>query len=159
MLKALKRWMEAGHDAACSPSTATAQHELLEAAAGLAAELMRVDLQERPEERAVAARALARLFAAAPGSLDGLLAEAADRSRRSASYYGPVSLLMRHWKPSERVAFIEALWQIAYADGSLDAYEDHFVRMMAHLLYVPNTDCVLARNRARTRPITTGKLP
>ena len=28
-------------------------------------------------------------------------------------------------------------------------YEDHYVRKIAHLLYVPNTQSMLARNRAR----------
>jgi uncharacterized tellurite resistance protein B-like protein len=36
------------------------------------------------------------------------------------------------------------------ADGRLDYYEDHYVRKIAHLLYVPNTDSMLARNRARS---------
>jgi uncharacterized tellurite resistance protein B-like protein len=149
MLKALKRWMEASQDASVLPGAAVAQRELLAAAAGLVAELMRVDLQERPEERAVAAKALTTLFASDPQTIDGLLAEAGDRSRRFASYYAPVSLLKRRWGAPERVAFIEALWRIAHADGQLDAHEDHFVRKIAHLLYVSNTDCILARNRAR----------
>ncbi|MGQ0752347.1 MAG: TerB family tellurite resistance protein [Betaproteobacteria bacterium] len=40
------------------------------------------------------------------------------------------------------------MWRIAYADGKLDPYEDHYVRKIAHLLYVPNTECMLARGRA-----------
>lgn len=150
MLTAFRRWMQAGQDApALSGGGAAQQRELAETVAGFAAELMRVDLQVRPEERAVAAKVLAPLFALEPQTIDGLLAKAGDRSRRFASYYGPLSLLKRRWSPAERVAFIEALWRIAYADGRLDPYEDHFVRKIAHLLYVSNTDCVLARNRAR----------
>ena len=39
----------------------------------------------------------------------------------------------------------------ANAEGGLDLYEDHYVRKIAHLLYVPNTQTMLARNRARTK--------
>ena len=55
MLTAFRRWMQAGQDApALSGGGAAQQRELAETVAGFAAELMRVDLQVRPEERAVA---------------------------------------------------------------------------------------------------------
>lgn len=47
------------------------------------------------------------------------------------------------------VALIEHLWRISYAHGQLDPYEDHFVRKIAHLLHVHNTQCMLARTQAR----------
>lgn len=50
----------------------------------------------------------------------------------------------------ERVRLVEHLWRVTFADGRLDYYEDHYVRKIAHLLYVPNTDSMLARNRARS---------
>lgn len=49
------------------------------------------------------------------------------------------------------MALVEHLWRVAFADSELDPYEDHFVRKIAHLLYVPNTDAMLARQRARKR--------
>ena len=49
----------------------------------------------------------------------------------------------------ERVRLVEHLWRVAFATGGLDPHEDHYVRKIAHLLYVPNTDSMLARNRAR----------
>ena len=64
------------------------------------------------------------------------------------SYYGPVSAIKREFDLPRRILLIEHLWHIAYADGKLDPYEDHYVRKIAHLLYVPNTECMLARGRA-----------
>jgi uncharacterized tellurite resistance protein B-like protein len=49
----------------------------------------------------------------------------------------------------QRIALVEHLWRIAFANGHLDRDEDHFVRKIAHLLHVPNTQCMLARSRAR----------
>ncbi len=49
----------------------------------------------------------------------------------------------------QRIALIEHLWRIAHAHGPLDLYEDHFVRKIAHLLHVPNTQTMLARSRAQ----------
>jgi uncharacterized tellurite resistance protein B-like protein len=50
---------------------------------------------------------------------------------------------------ANRVGLVEHLRRSADADGRLDRDEDHFVRKMAHLLHVPNTECMLARSRAR----------
>ena len=60
----------------------------------------------------------------------------------------PARMLPGH----ERRHLIEHMWRIAYADGQLDAHEDHYVRKIGHLLYVPNTQSMLARNHARVAP-------
>jgi uncharacterized tellurite resistance protein B-like protein len=67
-----------------------------------------------------------------------------------------VSVVKRDLPLPERVRLIEHLWRIAYADGGLDPHEDHYVRKIAHLLYVPNTQSMLARNRARGTPGSAG---
>jgi len=61
-------------------------------------------------------------------------------------------VIKRDFSPEERVRLVEHLWRVAYADGRLDPHEDHYVRKIAHLLYVPNTQSMLARNRARPQP-------
>ena len=48
-----------------------------------------------------------------------------------------------------RVQLVEHLWRVAYADGGLDPYEDHLVRKLSHLLYVPHIELMLARQRVR----------
>jgi uncharacterized tellurite resistance protein B-like protein len=55
----------------------------------------------------------------------------------------------REFSMPERVRLVEHLWRVTFADGRLNLYEDHYVRKIAHLLYVPNTRSVLARNRGR----------
>jgi uncharacterized tellurite resistance protein B-like protein len=59
-------------------------------------------------------------------------------------------MIKREWSMPERVRLVEHLWRVTFADGRLDYYEDHYVRKIAHLLHVPNTDSMLARNRARS---------
>lgn len=53
-------------------------------------------------------------------------------------------------KASERkLRFIEQLWRVAMADGNIDIYEEHLVRELADLLYVPHTDLILAKHRVQ----------
>ena len=49
----------------------------------------------------------------------------------------------------DRIRLVEHLWRVAFSDGQLNLYEDHYVRKIADLLYVSNTESMLARNRAR----------
>ena len=78
-----------------------------------------------------------------------LLAQGREKAQHLTSFYAPVAVIKREYPMSERIRLIEHLWRVAFADGLLNPYEDHYVRKIAHLLYVPNTESMLARNRAR----------
>lgn len=148
MLKTLKELFAGDEDG----GRGAPQHErqLRLAVASLLHDVTRVDLAENAEEFAAAERALSDLFDLGPGESAALLAEGREKARQLTSYFAPVSAIKRDFTLPQRVRLIEHLWRVAYADGRLDAYEDHFVRKIAHLLYVPNTDSILARNRARS---------
>ena len=45
---------------------------------------------------------------------------------------------------------IEQLWDIAYADGVIDKYEEAAIRKVSELLYVPHSDFIKA-NSGRKR--------
>jgi uncharacterized tellurite resistance protein B-like protein len=47
----------------------------------------------------------------------------------------------------ERLAVIEALWQVALADGARDAGEDALLRLVANFLGISDRDSALARQR------------
>ncbi|MBY5989295.1 TerB family tellurite resistance protein [Roseovarius atlanticus] len=47
----------------------------------------------------------------------------------------------------DRVRVIEALWQVALADGERDASEDAIIRMASNFLGVTDMDSALARQR------------
>jgi uncharacterized tellurite resistance protein B-like protein len=44
---------------------------------------------------------------------------------------------------------IELLWQVVYSDGRADSYEEHLVRKVAGLIYVPHEVFIAAKLRAR----------
>ncbi len=121
--------------------------QLRVAVAGLLHEMIRADLHERPEEFDIAVTALGTMFDLPVRDARSLLEEAA--AHRFTSYFGPVSIIKRLLSMPSRIALIEYLWRVAFADRNLDTYEDHFVRKIAHLLYVANTESMLARQRAK----------
>ncbi|MEI4469943.1 tellurite resistance TerB family protein [Frigidibacter sp. MR17.24] len=50
-----------------------------------------------------------------------------------------------------RTGVIEALWEVALADGARDAEEDAIIRLAANLLGVTDRDSALARQRVEAR--------
>jgi uncharacterized tellurite resistance protein B-like protein len=145
LLKHLKRVFA---DSESAVPTGYERRHLELSVASLLHESTRVDLSELPEEHATARRALMALFGLAESECAALLEEGGRRARQLTSYYGPVAAIKREFDLSQRIALVEHLWRIAYADGKLDPYEDHYVRKISHLLYVPNTETMLARGRA-----------
>jgi uncharacterized tellurite resistance protein B-like protein len=148
MLKALKGLLEAGQGAA-RPVPGFERHHLQVAVAALLHEASRADYAEGDDEYAAARRALADLFGLDERACAELLEAGRAKAAQLTSFYAPVTVIKRDCPLAERVRIVEHLWRVAYADGRLDPYEDHYVRKIAHLLYVPNTQSMLARNRAR----------
>ena len=148
MLKALRRMLEtAPADTHAVPAHECRQLQL--AVAVLMHEARRADYTEGDEESRRAQDALAEIFGLPPDESAALLEEGRARAQQLTSLYAPVSVIKRDFSLHERVRLIEHLWRVAFAHRGLDPYEDHYVRKVAHLLYVPNTQSMLARNRAR----------
>ena len=43
------------------------------------------------------------------------------------------------------------MWAVAYADGKLAKYEEHLIRQVAELTYVPHQDYIRAKLEAQAR--------
>ena len=145
MLKSLKRILAA--PAADAP--AGERHHLQLAVAMLLHEARRADYAEGGEEASAGEHALADLFGLEPAAAGELLAHGRERAGQLTSFYAPVTVIKRDFSMEERIRLVEHLWRVAFADGELSYYEDHYVRKIARLLHVPNTQSMLARNRAK----------
>lgn len=108
------------------------------AVAQLLLEIARADLSSDAAEHAVIRRHLKQAFALDETELDALLARAAERVEHSTSLYDTVSLINRDLSPDTKNGLVRALWQVAYADGRLDPYEEALLRRICDLLYVPH---------------------
>lgn len=150
MLDALKNIFAELSGSGATPAPTQAR-QLQVAVAGLLHEMMRVDMKKTPEESRVAVAALVSMFEMQEREAQALLDEAG--AQRLTSYFEPVAVIRGALGQEQRIALVENLWQIAFADAALDVYEDQFVRKIADLLYVSNTDSMLARERANGQEI------
>jgi len=65
-----------------------------------------------------------------------LVVAAHERSDESVSSYEFTRLLHDNLEEREKARIVSLLWQIAYADGELDKYENSFVLKISDLLHV-----------------------
>ena len=75
-------------------------------------------------------------FKLEPEDAAQLVVAANERSDEAVSAYEFTQLLHEHLDEEEKARIVSLLWQIAYADGQLDKYEDAFVLKISDLLYV-----------------------
>ena len=148
MLRTIKRLLS-GPQAEVRDASGQETRQLQLAVAVLLHEARRADYDEGDEESATAQRSLAEIFGIERGEAAALLAQGREKAQQLTRFYAPVSVVKREFSLPERIRLVEHLWRVAFTNGHLDLHEDHYVRKIAHLLYVPNTQSMLARNRAR----------
>ncbi|MBK1616155.1 hypothetical protein CKO44_22115 [Rubrivivax gelatinosus] len=148
MLKTLKDLLDAvapRRDAA-APADA---HTLQLACAALLVEVMRSDPAITPAERAAVLATLRQQFGLADDELERLVELAEQTVRTAHDLFGFTSAINEAWEMEQKIAIVEALWRVAYADGVLSAHEQHITWRIADLLHVPQGAYVHARMRAR----------
>ena len=112
------------------------------ATAVLMIEMVRADAQIMGEEAAALHGLLARHFKLAPDEVRGLVAAAEREADSAVSLHAFTKLLNGSLDAAEKSRVLELMWRVALADQKLDCYEEHLVRKVADLLYLPNTELV-----------------
>jgi uncharacterized tellurite resistance protein B-like protein len=75
-------------------------------------------------------------FGMSPEDAAELVNAADDKAENLVSLHEFTQLLHNNLDESEKARIVSLLWQIAYADGRLDKYEDSLVRKISDLLHV-----------------------
>jgi uncharacterized tellurite resistance protein B-like protein len=119
------------------------------AAAVLLMEVMRASDGLSAEEKAAASRALSDHFATSDSDNSLLLQQAENESRTAYDYFRFTNPLDEHLLHDQKVALVEAMWKVAYADGHLDAYENAVISKVADLLHVSHGEYIAAKMRAK----------
>jgi uncharacterized tellurite resistance protein B-like protein len=130
-------------------SDAARQHALEIATAALLLEMMRMDSSVTAAETATVTGALQTRFGLDVTQLETLMALAAEEAKQATDYFQFTSLINKHFSQEQKIEVVENLWQVAFADGHLDAHEQHFMRKIADLLYISHADYVAAKQRGR----------
>ena len=88
-------------------------------------------------------------FDLAPDAAAELINTASEKAEDLVSAHEFTSVLHEHLDETEKARVISLLWQIAYADGELDKYEDSLVLKISDLLYVSRGRVMRLKDDAR----------
>jgi uncharacterized tellurite resistance protein B-like protein len=90
------------------------------------------------------------------GEAAALIRAAQQSEREAVDFYHFTHILKRHLDDEGRHKIIEMMWDIAFADGTVDELEENTVWRVAELLGVSNRDRVILRQKvaAETRAQT-----
>jgi len=78
-----------------------------------------------------------------------LLELARDHTTEATSLYEFTSLINENFSDDEKLKVIQAMWIIAYVDDRIDRYEEHLIRKVADLIYVPHVKFIEAKHIAQ----------
>ena len=124
------------------------EHALRVATAVLLVEVTRADFIVQPAEKARLRQLLERQFSLSTAELDALMEEAEADADRLVSLQHITRLLNEHYDHAMKLRVVEMMWQLVYADGNKDHYEEHLIRQVADLLYVSHGEFIQARHKA-----------
>ena len=140
MLTKLKEFL-AARLGADTPSVHSAHGRHL-AAAALLIEVARADYGFDPREQLALQEALRRSFDLSHAEIETLLALAEAEAREATSSYAFTRLINEEYSDEEKSDLLRAMWSVAFADGEVDKYEEHLIRNVADLIYVPHSNYI-----------------
>ena len=128
----------------------TSEHRLQLATAVLLVEVMRADTTLADSEREAVVAALERQFTTlSDDEMQQLITLAHERSRSATDFHAFTSELNDQFTDEQKLRVVEAMWQVAYSDGHLEAHEQHVLWRVADLLHVPHGSYIAAKMRAK----------
>ena len=124
-------------------------HGLQLATAIMLVEVMRSDATSSATERTATVAALRNKFALTDDELQQLLAKAEHTAKDGNDYFRYTSAMNEQFTQAQKIQVVEHMWQVAYADGHLDAHENHLISKVAGLLHVTHGEYIAAKLHAK----------
>jgi uncharacterized tellurite resistance protein B-like protein len=112
--------------------------------AGLALmlEISRADHNHSEVEQAEIVAAATRVLNLDSSTLTPLLTHAEAAVEHAVSFHEFTQVLNDALDRAAKCRLLEQLWRIAYADGALDRYEEHYLRKISDLLRLSHGDLI-----------------
>ncbi|PCI65306.1 MAG: hypothetical protein COB38_11415 [Gammaproteobacteria bacterium] len=148
MLKAIKIFFEKLSENP-EQSEEDKQHAIHLAVSVLLVEMMRIDGHINDEEKIALKASLDNKFDLLDIEKEELMSLANQELDQSIDYYQFTSVINSHFDQQKKIKMIEELWRVAFADGKLDAHEEHYIRKVNALIHVSHKDFMSAKHRVR----------
>lgn len=119
------------------------------AAAALLVEVMAADDDWQDTEESTIRNAILHSLKVTEAECQELLSNAKSRHRDAHDLFEMTRQINDHFSPEKKHELILNMWKVAWADGEVDRYEDHTIRKIAELIYVPHEQFIKAKLEAK----------
>jgi uncharacterized tellurite resistance protein B-like protein len=148
VLNKLARFIER-HLQADGASSVFTDHQKKLAITALLVEIAVADHQFSTIEVNKLQQLLAQKFLLTTDEIAELIDLAKSESSHATSLHQFTQIVNSQCSESDKFRLIKAMWEIAFADGDLDKYEDYMIRKIADLIYVSHSEFIRAKSLAR----------
>jgi uncharacterized tellurite resistance protein B-like protein len=120
------------------------------AAAVLMFEVIWADHQVNEAEVQVMTELLAKQFSLDPSRVTEVVHQSKLNHDESVGVFPFTRVLNEHLSEDQKYEVIKSMWIIALADQDIDVFEEHTIRRIADLLYVPHARFIEAKHAVRS---------
>lgn len=129
----------------------TNDHKLQIAACALLIEIATADDNLTKEEKDKIKILMKNTFNLTDEEVISLISESEVQIKNSISLYEFTDVLNNNLNKEEKYKIIKYLWHIAYADGNLDSYEDHYIKTITNNLHLHHKDRIAAKMEVKEK--------
>ena len=151
MIKALKIFFQERISPAFSEQGTPQEHALQLATAALLIEVMYADFKVDGEEQKAVSAAIQSAFQLTAEETQSLLALADEEVKQATDMFQFARLINKEFSRDRKVTLLEHLWAVAFADETIEKYEEHLIRKVTTLLHLHHEDFIDAKLRVKRR--------
>ena len=119
------------------------------ACAALMFEVARADFAVDESEQQAVHDLLQAEFDLSQEEIDAVTEEAADKADAATCLFEFTRAVNDLASADQKRTLIRMMWRVAMADNAISRYEEHLIRKVADLLYIPHADFIQAKHAAR----------
>lgn len=130
-------------------ATNEVEHRALElACAALMFEVARADFAVEAIERETVTAQLTEQFSLSADEVSTITEAAVEQADAATCLFEFTRALNELASAEQKRKLLAMMWQVAMADNALSQYEEHVIRKVADLLYIPHSDFIAAKQSA-----------
>lgn len=112
------------------------------ATAALLSEVIRADNNTDEREKQAYREIVQRQFSLDQSTLESLLSEGEQTAEEAVDLVQFTQVINESCDNDKKKVILTSLWEVAYADNSLAPMEEHTIRRIADLLYIPHSQFI-----------------
>lgn len=101
-------------------------------------------------ERSKIFEIIRRNFSLTDEEINQLITESTEKVKNSISSYEFTEVVNNNFDNEEKYNLIKSLWQIAFSDGNVDKFEDHYIKKITNNLNMAHKDRIAAKLEVKT---------